>query len=114
MLTPPLLTQPPSARPLPLASDGGVFLSANTQNGPAPFHRIKLASAMRCKRFLAGARCKLWWMAPAWCAAPRPLRPPPQRCRDPAHPIFTLLPFAASPSSFPAASASPISERPSK
>lgn len=30
---------------------------------------------MRCKRFLAGSRCKLWWMAPAWCDLSRPRLP---------------------------------------
>lgn len=69
----PFHTSPFSAR-----SDGGIFLTANTQKAAAPFHRIKLASAMRCKRFLAAARCKLWWMSPSWRApqSPIPARTP--------------------------------------
>lgn len=73
--TPLFLTSVPPAPP-PARSDGGIFLTAHTQKAPAAFHRIKLATALRCKRFLAGSRCKLWWMSPAWRAALPASRPP--------------------------------------
>jgi raffinose synthase len=29
-------------------------------------HVVRLARRLRCDRFLAAARCKLWWMTPTW------------------------------------------------
>ena len=46
-------------------SDGGLFLGAQLQHG-APYHRLRLATTLRCKRLLACARVKLWWMQPSW------------------------------------------------
>jgi len=34
--------------------------------GGAPYHRLRLATTLRCKRLLACARVKLWWMQPSW------------------------------------------------
>ena len=31
-------------------------------------HVIRLARRLRCDRFVAAARCKLWWMTPTWGA----------------------------------------------
>jgi len=47
-------------------SDGGLFLGAKLQRGATSFHRLRLAQTLRCKRFLACARVKLWWMQPHW------------------------------------------------
>jgi len=45
---------------------GGLFLGAHLQRDAAPYHRLRLAQTLRCKRFLACARVKLWWMQPSW------------------------------------------------
>jgi len=29
-------------------------------------HVVRLAASMACTKFVASARCKLWWMTPAW------------------------------------------------
>jgi raffinose synthase len=47
-------------------SPGGLFLGAHLQRDAAPYHRLRLAQTLRCKRFLACARVKLWWMQPSW------------------------------------------------
>ena len=33
---------------------------------PVSRHVVRLASELRCARFTACGRCKLWWMTPAW------------------------------------------------
>jgi raffinose synthase len=43
-----------------------MFLGARLQRSGAPYHRLRLAQTLRCKRLLACARVKLWWMQPSW------------------------------------------------
>ena len=43
-----------------------MFLGARLQRTGAPYHRLRLAQTLRCKRLLACARVKLWWMQPSW------------------------------------------------
>ena len=37
-----------------------------------------LHAQLRCQRYLAAARCKLWWMTPEWGSSARDLTPETQ------------------------------------
>eukprot|EP00887_Chlorella_sp_A99_P005610 scaffold1.g5610.t1 len=52
-------------------------LSLEAPDGPTSLHDFSLG-ALRCKRWLACARNKLWWMTPEWGATARELPPETQ------------------------------------
>mmetsp|Transcript_4132 Transcript_4132/g.13028 ORF Transcript_4132/g.13028 Transcript_4132/m.13028 type:complete len:578 (+) Transcript_4132:292-2025(+) len=60
-----------SARAADFSEDsgmGGAFLQVATPGSPFSLREFSLG-VLDCHRFLAEARCKLWWMSPSWGSA---------------------------------------------
>ncbi|KAL4457908.1 hypothetical protein ABPG75_012773 [Micractinium tetrahymenae] len=61
---------PPEAAARADAASGGVVVSLQCSSPPASFLEVAIGK-LHCRRFLALARCKLYWMSPAWGASPQ-------------------------------------------
>jgi raffinose synthase len=59
----------PDARGTAERVDAAILGFEHVEDGvvqPLSRHVVRLASELRCARFTACGRCKLWWMTPAW------------------------------------------------
>ena len=70
--TTPARSSSPAGRPAPApaaAASCAVLGFDHVEDGvvlPLSRHVLRLASSVNCARFVACARCKLWWMTPTW------------------------------------------------
>ena len=67
--TPARSSSPRGPAPAAAAASCAVLGFDHVEDGvvlPLSRHVLRLASAVNCARFVACARCKLWWMTPTW------------------------------------------------